>query len=655
MKKSTIGRRFNSSQKVTLYLYAKGVCSICSKPLSKGWHGDHIHPYSKGGQTDIVNGQALCAECNLKKGSSMQFSTWNTPLRAWQQDACNAYLDKNLDNFLLVASPGAGKTIVALRIAHHLLSTGRVNRIVVVCPTDHLRRQWADKATEVGIHLDPTWEASNGREISDYCGIVITYAAVAVNSDMQRKLCYDSKTFVIMDEIHHAGDECTWGKSLLNAYGLAKPRLLLSGTPFRNEGDRIPFVTYDDNDRSVSSFSYNYGKALDDNVCRFILFPHYEGRMKWTYNGISKTASFSDKLSQEDAARRRRTALAIESDWLPTILQEADEKLTEVREEGHPKAGGIIVAVDQEHAEDLAKLLTKITGRKPVVAISKDSEASDKIKQFSKSEDRWIVAVRMVSEGVDIPRLRVGVYATNIITELFFRQFVGRLLRVIGGIINDDTAHLFIYADDQLIQFAQQIKEERDHQLKPVEEPTNPGLGGSPGLFVPIDADSADFRGTISGSDIITPEELQKANQLVNEIGLKGINDNDKIKLLVWSRNKVAPVVQERSLPVTKASPVKSVHEARNYLIKKRTRLVKVLGARIGDFLSSKKDRQEVFPKINGMLIKIIGVPSGKSTIEQQKFSIEILNRWLDGLNTAINKGTAKTWIADWQRTRGSN
>jgi superfamily II DNA or RNA helicase len=70
----------------------------------------------------------------------------------------------------------------------------------------------------------------------------------------------------------------------------------------------------------------------------------------------------------------------------------------------------------------------------------------------------------MVSEGVDIPRLRVGVYATAARTELFFRQVVGRFIRATPG-LRRQMSYLLMPADSRLKALAHEIELERRHAL----------------------------------------------------------------------------------------------------------------------------------------------------------------------------------------------
>ncbi|MDH3303204.1 MAG: ATP-dependent helicase, partial [Acidimicrobiia bacterium] len=270
--------------------------------------------------------------------------------------------------------------------------------------------------------------------------------------------------FVILDEIHHAGEERTWGDGARVAFDGAGRRLALSGTPFRSDTNSIPFVRYVD-DMVVPDVEYGYGEALaDGRVVRPVYFPRFGGFMEWTApDGAALAASFDDTLARTEANQRLRVALSLEGEWLPTVIGHANEQLVRIRE-AHDDAGGLVIASDQDHARGIAGLLRRRFGVKPVVATSEDPDASERIAAFAQSDDPWIVAVRMVSEGVDIPRLRVGVYATTTTTELFFRQAVGRIVRHIAG-QGRQRAYLFMPDDPRLRHFGHTIADARRHCL----------------------------------------------------------------------------------------------------------------------------------------------------------------------------------------------
>lgn len=392
-------------------------------------------------------------------------------LRPWQKAALEKLLDKDAENFLAVATPGAGKTTFALTVAAQYIAKGDCNNLFVVAPTQHLKVQWAEAAHRLGLHLDYDWSASDGELPSDMHGIVTTYQQVSTSAHVLRKLTPGS--IVILDEVHHAGDDKSWGESVLQAFGPAKRRLTLSGTPFRSDSSAIPFVEYH-MDEALPDFEYGYGDALSDGrVVRPVYFPAYGGHMEWVApDGSEFSASFDDALDFQRSNQRLRTALSLEGQWLTKVLTEAHVQLINIRRT-HENAGGLVIAMDQDHANGIAKLMKARFGITPTIAVSDDPNASQKIARFSASDEPWIIAVRMVSEGVDIPRLRVGVYATNTTTELFFRQVVGRFVRWTRGVRNQ-KAFLFLPDDPRLRRFATEIAAQRRHSLKKKQRDDEP-------------------------------------------------------------------------------------------------------------------------------------------------------------------------------------
>ena len=134
-------------------------------------------------------------------------AAWGTAgnLRAWQAAALETYLEREPRDFLAVATPGAGKTTFALRVAVELLGRGVVSKLTIVCPTEHLKGQWADAAARVGIHVDPAFTNSQGRAGSHFDGVAVTYAQVAANPTLHAARTRANPTLVILDEVHHAG------------------------------------------------------------------------------------------------------------------------------------------------------------------------------------------------------------------------------------------------------------------------------------------------------------------------------------------------------------------------------------------------------------------------------------------------------------------
>ncbi|QVQ54202.1 DEAD/DEAH box helicase [Spiractinospora alimapuensis] len=396
-------------------------------------------------------------------------------LREWQREAFTSYFDREPRDFLAVATPGAGKTTFALTIAAELLARRTIRSITIVCPTEHLKKQWADAAARFRLAIDPEFKNGQGALGSHFIGAAVTYAQVAAQPMLHRNRTEARRTLVIFDEVHHAGDALSWGEAVREAFDPAARRLSLTGTPFRSDVNPIPFVDYvaDRNGvrRCAWDYSYGYSPALADGVVRPVIFLAYSGEMRWrTRAGDELAARLGEPLTQDALAQAWKAALDPKGDWIKRVLAAADRRLSEVRVTS-PDAGGLVIASDHENARAYARILRQITGHGATVVLSDDPSASKKIKRFAESEERWMVAVRMVSEGVDVPRLMVGVYATSTSTALFFAQAVGRFVRVRR---RGEMASVFLPSVPTLLEYAGELERERDHVLD--RSPAEDGL-----------------------------------------------------------------------------------------------------------------------------------------------------------------------------------
>ena len=475
----------------------------------------------------------------------------STPaLRGWQRRALVRYLTAKPRDFLLVATPGAGKTAFALRIAGELLGDGTVERITVVVPTEHLKNQWAAAAAAAaGIALDPKFSNSSAQNSDEYHGVVVTYAQVASHPMRHRVRTENRRTLVIFDEIHHGGDAKSWGEGIREAYGDATRRLALTGTPFRSDDSAIPFVAYSPDEqgllRSTADHTYGYSDALTDGVVRPVVFLAYSGEARWRNSaGEEHAARLGEPLTAEHTARAWRTALDPDGEWMPAVISAADTRLRQLRAGGMPDAGGMIIASDQTTARAYAGLLTKITGEAPTVVLSDDPGSSERISAFSAGTSRWMVAVRMVSEGVDVPRLAVGVYATSASTPLFFAQAVGRFVRSRRP---GETASIFLPSVPSLLQLASELEAQRNHVLgkphresldddPPVErrrtEPTDADNG-----FQSLGADAELDQVIFDGASFGTATPAGSAEE-ADYLGIPGLLDADQMRDLLRKRQE---------------------------------------------------------------------------------------------------------------------
>lgn len=374
-------------------------------------------------------------------------------LRSWQAQFAQRLARHRGDDFLLVACPAAGKTIAAGAAVAQVMDHRSCDQLVVVCPTVVVRDQWATELGRLGYRMATDFDV----DWPDHAhGVCATYAQVAQRAHLYEQACERRRTVAIFDEIHHVGSSLAWGEAIATGFAGARMRLMLSGTPFRSDEDRIPFVTYDDDGRCRPDYSYDYARAVRDGVCRPIRFRAHDGVITWREDGeYSLAAAFSEHVGQEARTRRLRASLDPDQPYLRSLLQAAHEDLLELRRTV-PDAAGLVVCDTQAHALEIDRLLTEITGHLPVLAMSDVPRAHEAIAAFATESEEWLVSVRMVSEGVDIPRLAVIAWATAASTELLVRQVAGRALRSRAE-YSELPAIVHIPADPKLVQYAERL------------------------------------------------------------------------------------------------------------------------------------------------------------------------------------------------------
>ncbi len=550
------------------------------------------------------------------------------PLRSWQRAAYDAYFRGSQRDFLLVATPGAGKTTFALTLAAELLARREVAAVTVVTPTEHLKHQWARAAHRMAIAIDPAFSNAQGKAAADFNGVAVTYAQVAAHPALHMQRTLARRTLVIFDEIHHTGDALSWGEAARTAFDPARRRLGLTGTPFRSDTNPIPFVTYardaDGSLRSMADYTYGYGPALADGVVRPVIFLAYSGEMRWRNRaGDELGGTLGAPMTPDQLGYAWRTALDPGGAWIARVLEAADRRLTEVRR-GMPDAAGLVIASDHADAREYARLLQQISGARPVVVLSDDPAASKKIARFAASGDRWMVAVRMVSEGVDIPRLAVGVYATSVGTALFFAQAIGRFVRARQ---RGETASVFLPSIPPLLGYAAELEAERDHVLE---------RGGAPAAEdaeleaarrerdTADELEAAEFRALEASAHfdrvLYDGAEFGVSAEEEDFLGLPGLLPPDQVAVLLRSRRATVTVPAQAAAAEPAAEPDRATAG------ESLTALRKELNGLVAARHHSTGQQHGV---IHAELRRACGGPAlGQASAEQIRSRIEMMRKW---------------------------
>jgi len=379
-------------------------------------------------------------------------------LRHWQLKCSEKALQKyrkRQKHFFCQATPGAGKTVLAATVASKLLKGGLVDLVLCFSPSltvsDGIKRTFSQT-------LNCTFNGGLGS-----IGQSLTYQSIQFLNDEFWKTLRNHRVFVVFDEIHHCSgsgieNANVWGQQVLTkVQGLATYTLAMSGTPWRSDSLPIVMAEYNTSDgQLLVDYQYTLKQAIADKICRnpkIVLVDNEH----LSVTSDEKVESFSSILEMIKQTKTSYQSVIHNREAMEYLIALGCKKLAEIRHHS-PSAGGLVVASSVYHAQTIKKILCEKYSQTVSIVTYRHEEPLDEIERYRRGNTQWIVSVGMISEGTDIPRLQVCCHMSSVKTELYFRQVLGRILRVNKA--PNQEAWLFTFAEQNLIEFAERIEQD---------------------------------------------------------------------------------------------------------------------------------------------------------------------------------------------------
>jgi superfamily II DNA or RNA helicase len=411
----------------------------------------------------------------------------------WQNEAIqlvvNEWREGHLKKLLVAACTGSGKTFAGVSAADIALRDADIAVIVVLTPTVNIKLGWKEQFETFNIKVCD--EAKNrwlrrrrddgDNMIENYGAIIITYAQLAEEPELFEEMARRHPMLLMGDEIHHADDNADYGEAVERVADAAKMTLAFSGTPFNTRGGSLALCEseedIDDEGNQIRcstptfSFSYQHALAIDPvvgrPVCRKVEFVTVIGKGEVEYRSLANNETFKrvTDLAKQNKTDRLFHLLDVDGEFMVESARTALKALADLRKEGDRRAAMLVCAMDRKHGARVAGLLQRLCDSNPdwerfrIQEIYNDTVAAhQRIEQLKIDRTDIVVSVRMISEGIDVHRFRVGWYATNTLTPMFFKQFVGRFVRWDEQLGMSQYAVAIIPAHVELMKFAREIE-----------------------------------------------------------------------------------------------------------------------------------------------------------------------------------------------------
>ncbi|MEZ8804126.1 DEAD/DEAH box helicase [Vibrio splendidus] len=382
-----------------------------------------------------------------------------TALRQWQTECVENALDhyqQGQSHFLCLATPGAGKSVMAAEVASRLFEQKAIDFVLCFSPSTAISQGLAYTFQN---HLNCRFDGVIGALGASY-----TYQSLQYFDDYFWSLLQTHRVLVVLDEIHHcAGLNMTeanaWGEKIIqHIQSHARYTLSLTGTPWRSDKAPVSLSSYNiDTTEIECNYIYGLSQAVKDTVCRFPNIVLVDNEMITAKSNDSEPRHFSSIREYLNEPFGYYQSIITNNTCIRYLITLGLKKLDTIQNKKQ-NAAGLVVAASIEHAIKIHTMLSEEFNKKAVLVTYKHDDPSGIIHEFRNSDSDWIVSVGMISEGTDIPRLQVCCHLSKVKTELYFRQVLGRILRINQGV--NQEAWLYTFAEPSLVTYANRVAEE---------------------------------------------------------------------------------------------------------------------------------------------------------------------------------------------------
>lgn len=471
-------RLFTSAQRRELFVSAGGKCSSCAVDLPDDWEAHHKDAHSDGGSTEQDNGEALCPRCHRDRHAEMngKFGGFEKDY-SWQDQSISHFMN-NLREFYSQArgqlqrayinevSPSGGKTIFSMKLAARMIETGLIDKVIWCVPRENIKDGFGDDSRFVDIaveqkrllnskfiRVDTDLNSTYKGQLRNYHGAVITYHALRGMYDYLGLLAEKYRMLFVFDEAHHGatGEEDdamnVWGGEMERCRAIAHAIVCMTGTPLRSDLKRIPFVRYKEIEASDGrkgyqvepDFSFSYQKAVTAGIARKLICRSQDAEITYDIEGeegvIERITSAISAIPFGHLQRVKNTAFCFNRGIVDDMLKIAHDECGRMRRTGDPDAAILVIgrrdlSEGDSSLSGIAERISALFSDDSVTVESADGPiARDTIRAFKKGKSNWIVAKEMISEGTNIPRLRIVVILRDIGNRTFYEQLVHRVTR----------------------------------------------------------------------------------------------------------------------------------------------------------------------------------------------------------------------------------